>query len=329
MNTFRGRERFCINEQIRLRRRFAMTRYHHSVLLALLAAVFVAACRGSTSAAPFFFSTGNTDGKMAALSKPGETAPFSKVETEVADDFILSSQTRLTDASFTGLLYQASSADISQVRVEIYRVFPSDSNNPPDGKVPTRTNSPADNELLDRDTASDGLQFFTIEPGVAFNAANSVRSGINKTPNQTTGGEGPIGGMEIQFDVHFVTPIELPAGHYFFVPQVGFGENPFGQFLWLSAPKPIVAPGTQFAPDLQAWIRNSSLDPDWLRVGTDIVGGATPPTFNMAFSLTGFDAVTGGGGGVPLPSPLKAMLVTVITLGAGGAVVRRRAGLAT
>jgi len=29
------------------------------------------------------------------------------------------------------------------------------------------------------------------------------------------------------------------------------------------------------------------LDPDWLRVGTDIVGGATPPTFNAAFSLSG------------------------------------------
>jgi hypothetical protein len=29
------------------------------------------------------------------------------------------------------------------------------------------------------------------------------------------------------------------------------------------------------------------LDPDWLRVGTDIVGGATPPKFNFTFSLTG------------------------------------------
>ena len=39
--------------------------------------------------------------------------------------------------------------------------------------------------------------------------------------------------------------------------------------------------------DLQAWIRNSNLAPDWLRIGTDIIGGATPPTFNMTFSLTG------------------------------------------
>jgi hypothetical protein len=38
---------------------------------------------------------------------------------------------------------------------------------------------------------------------------------------------------------------------------------------------------------LQAWTRDGNLDPDWLRVGTDIVGGATPPTFNAAFSLSG------------------------------------------
>lgn len=33
--------------------------------------------------------------------------------------------------------------------------------------------------------------------------------------------------------------------------------------------------------------RDAMLDPDWLRIGTDIVGGTTPPTFNMAFTLNG------------------------------------------
>ena len=56
-----------------------------------------------------------------------------------------------------------------------------------------------------------------------------------------------------------------------------------GNFLWLSVAKPI-------APDLQSWIRNANLDPDWLRIGTDIVGGSTPPTFNAAFSLSGTTA---------------------------------------
>jgi hypothetical protein len=36
--------------------------------------------------------------------------------------------------------------------------------------------------------------------------------------------------------------------------------------------------------DLQQWVRNSNLEPDWLRVGTDIVGGTT---FNGSFSLIG------------------------------------------
>jgi hypothetical protein len=72
-------------------------------------------------------------------------------------------------------------------------------------------------------------------------------------------------------------PVDLPAGHYFFVPQVrlrGVGGN----FLWLSARHP------QFTGDLQMWIRNADLDPDWLRVGADIVTGTT---FNSSFSLSG------------------------------------------
>ena len=73
-------------------------------------------------------------------------------------------------------------------------------------------------------------------------------------------------------------PFDLAAGHYFFVPQIQLKN---GLFLWLST-----ASG-QFTGDLQEWIRNSALQPDWLRVGTDIVGGATPPTFDTAFSLSG------------------------------------------
>ena len=63
------------------------------------------------------------------------------------------------------------------------------------------------------------------------------------------------------------------------------------QFYWLSASRPITGAGTTPFPvgvtDLQAWTRDEALDPDWLRVGTDIVEGTTPPTFNTAFSLDG------------------------------------------
>ncbi len=85
------------------------------------------------------------------------------------------------------------------------------------------------------------------------------------------------------FNVTF-NPLELPADHYFFIPQVKLNN---GDFFWLSAPKPIVPPGTPFNPDLQSWIRNGDLDPDWVRVGTDIVGGTPAPTFNAAFTLSG------------------------------------------
>ena len=93
--------------------------------------------------------------------------------------------------------------------------------------------------------------------------------GINPIPNQTTGGNGSVAGEEVEISVSFATPFTLPADHYFFVPQVQLNS---GDFLWLSAPKPIVSPGTPFAPDLQSWTRDDALDPDWLRVGTDIVG---------------------------------------------------------
>ena len=87
----------------------------------------------------------------------------------------------------------------------------------------------------------------------------------------------------------FTTPFYLTPDHYFFVPQVEV-TTANGNFLWLTGTRPIVAPGTPFPAgftDLQEWTRDDMLAPDWLRVGTDIVGGATPPTFNGAFTLTG------------------------------------------
>jgi len=67
--------------------------------------------------------------------------------------------------------------------------------------------------------------------------------------------------------------------------------------------------------DLQAWTRDDALDPDWLRVGMDIVGGTTPPTFNMAFSLDGTV--------VPEPS-VNLMVLVGLTLTGIGRFVRRR-----
>jgi len=214
-------------------------------------------------------------------------------EIEAGDDFSLLSETQITGASFTGLLSPGTTAAISQVVLEIYRVFPLDSDigrtsGPPTfatSQVPTRVNSPSDVAFDSRDVSAS---FVTSVLSGAFSTLNSVQpGGIHPMPGQTTGGNGPLTGTEVQFDVTLNNPLTLPVGHYFFVPQVTLSGG--GQFYWLSADRPIAAGnGPPPTPvDLQAWTRDQALDPDWLRVGTDIVGGATPPTFNMAFSLTG------------------------------------------
>ena len=148
----------------------------------------------------------------------------------------------------------------------------------------------------------------------SFTAANSVVNGINPVPGQFTGGEGAVTGQEVSIAVDFTSPLTLPAGHYFFVPQVALSGTT-GNFLWLSAARPIVAPGTPFAPDLQSWIRNENLAPDWLRIGTDIVGGgATAPTFNATFSLVG----------ATVPEPSTLLLLALGCLALGWHLARRR-----
>jgi hypothetical protein len=227
--------------------------------------------------AAFVFSTGAPDGRMATASQP---ASAGKPEIESADDFILSSETKITHATFTGLLPAGTKLSVvADVRVEIYRVFGKDSNLNRTPHVPTRVNSPSDVEFEDRDSSSHDLTFGFQLLNPKFRAANTVVDGIHTSPNQRTGGEGAASGEEVRFDVSFTTPFDLPADHYFFVPQVQLKGG--GHFLWLSAAS------KQFAGDLQEWIRDDKLDPDWLRVGTDIVGGSPAPTFNASFSLDG------------------------------------------
>jgi hypothetical protein len=257
-------------------RRVAMTA---SSLLAFV----VLCCPSAAGAAAFSFSTGNPDGKMAMASRPDSSG---KPEIEAADDFVLSAQTAITHATFTGLL--PTSGSVQAVDLEIYRVFPLDSNTSRTPRVPTRVNSPSDVDFQSRSSGSNDLKWSKSVLAGSFTAANSVLTGIHPAPGQTTGGDGKVTGQEVVFSVTLTNPFELPAGHYFFVPQVQVSGPTSSNFYWLSAPKPIVSPGTPFpagSTDLQAWIRNSALEPDWLRVGTDIVGGVPAPTFNAAFSL--------------------------------------------
>ena len=260
---------------------------------------------------PFSFSTGDLDGFIGTASRP-DTAFGSEIES--ADDFILTQSTSIAGATFTGLLTGSLPlSSIGEVVVEIYRVFPKDSDvgrtsGPPTfstSQVPTRVNSPSDVALDERDSTS-GLTFSTTDLG-AFVTGNSVQpGGIHSIPGQTTGGNGALTGQAVEFNVTFTTPFALPADHYFFVPQVEM-TNGDGAFFWLSAPKPIVAPGTPFAPDLQSWTRDAALDPDWLRVGTDIVGAGA---FNATFSLSGSV--------IPEPSTWAMALIGFAGLGFAG-----------
>ncbi|MDT4290704.1 PEP-CTERM sorting domain-containing protein [Methylomonas sp. MO1] len=261
----------------------------------------------NADAAAFSFSTGNSDYRIAT----GAQASGGSKEIESADDFVLTQHTQLNQATFTGLLANgATLGDIANVNVEIYRVFGKDSVNPPSGRVPTRVNSPSDVAFLGRDSASNSLSYSITLLNGNVSAANSVINGIHPLPDQTTGGEGAVSGQEVRFEINFNDAISLAADHYFFVPQV---ELKNGNFLWLSAAKPIVGGTGPFTPDLQSWIRDENLDPDWLRIGTDIVGGTT---FNQAFSVSGVSAV-------PLPGATWLFLSGM--LGVMGLGKRRKA----
>jgi hypothetical protein len=276
-----------------------------AVLFGLMTAV-------PTAADPFFFSTGNVTNLIATAARPGIGGKF---EIESADDFVTTGATSITSATFTGLLNGgAIVGNVDEVVVEIYRVFPADSDTtrtsfpvPPfsTNQVPARQNSPSDVALESRDTASGDLTLSTKVLSNAFTALNSVQpGGIHPLPGVTTGGNGPITGQEVEFDVTFTTPFSLSADHFFFVPQV---QVTGGEFLWLSGTRPLVpSPFPPGVTDLQSWTRDQMLDPDWLRVGQDIVGGSPFPTFNAAFSLVG-----------EVPEPASLSLVGAALAGMG------------
>jgi hypothetical protein len=307
---------FNRGQQAALRGEKSMSRIHAK--LAISVALIGLLPAAAAAADPTFFNTGAPDGLMATATRPDSPGKF---EIESADDVILGKKTSVTDATFIGLM--PAGASVSSVVVEFYRVFPNDSNigrtnGAPDfstPNVPTRVNSPSDVAFAERD-ASTGLTFSTTLLNASFVALNSVTpDGIHPLPGISTGGNGQVTGQEVEFDVTFATPFILPADHYFFVPQVQLDN---GDFLWLSAPKPITGGTGPFVGDLQSWTRDDSeddgIEPDWLRIGTDITHQGP---FNAAFSLSGSV--------IPEPSTWAMMLLGFAGLGFAGYRQARKA----
>jgi hypothetical protein len=289
--------------------------------LAISAALIGLLPAAAAAADPTFFNTGAPDGLMATATRPDSPGKF---EIESADDFVLTHGTSITSATFTGLLpFGTTAADVSQVIVEMYRVFPLDSDvgrtsgaplfSTPN--VPTRVNSPSDVAFQERDAGS-GLSFSMSVLDDDFSALNSVTpGGIHPKPDEHTGGNGAVRGEEVQFTVTFDNPFLLAADHFFFVPQVQLDD---GDFLWLSAAKPISGGTGPFVGDLQSWTRDDNevdgIEPDWLRIGTDITGQGP---FNAAFSLNGTL--------IPEPSTWAMMLLGFAGLGFAGYRQARKA----
>src|SRR4029453_15246965 len=194
-------------------RRTAMTFQRHLIAATLTVAVALITPVWADS---FTFSTGSADGRLGPLSQP---ASASKLETETADDFILTETTSISRATITGLIPLGTPlSSIHNVEIEVYRVFPKDSIDPPSGNVPSRMNSPGDVEF---DSATPKgvwgtLPFRTGVLSQSFSVLNTVVTGIHKKPDNATLGEGPATGEEVQIIMTFDPPIILPSDHYFF-----------------------------------------------------------------------------------------------------------------
>ena len=125
----------------------------------------------------FSFSTGSPDGKLGALSRP---AGSQGLETETADDFVLTQATVVSGATIHGLIATGTAvSSVARVEVEIYHVFPLDSNAGRTASVPTRTNSPSDVEIdaATRDSGQGTLSFSATQIST-FTVLNTVINGM-------------------------------------------------------------------------------------------------------------------------------------------------------
>ena len=118
----------------------------HATLAIPLSLLGCVSAMPAAAETPFSFSTGNPDGLMATATRPDSPGKF---EIESADDFVITHSTSITSATFTGLV--PAGATVSQVVVEVYRVFPNDSDvNRTSGQPTFSTSKPRNAKAVDR-----------------------------------------------------------------------------------------------------------------------------------------------------------------------------------
>src|SRR6266487_2866922 len=142
--------------------------------LTLIASLPLAPRASADSFFSTFFSTGDPDGKIGTLSRPPSAG---LIQTETADDFILSQSMVINQATFTGLLpSSAPLTSINIVEIEIYHVFPVDSDTLRTITVPTRMNSPADSEIdsATRDSSDGSLSSTATVVNPTFSVLSPV-----------------------------------------------------------------------------------------------------------------------------------------------------------
>src|SRR6478736_916794 len=151
-------------------------RYMRKIIFALGC---ILACARLAAGTPIvLYSNLAVTDSMAAASRPNT---LGNVEIEAADDFILTGGgAAVTELKFIGILTGGiNTLDVNSMNLEIYRVFPKDSQDPPDGKVPTRVNSPSDVAFAEAAFTTDFLSLTVTALNGSFSALNSVKNGIN------------------------------------------------------------------------------------------------------------------------------------------------------
>src|SRR5258706_7600798 len=98
---------------------------------------------GVARAAPITLYNNLTPNNLIGVATRPAVGAF---EIEAGDDFFLGSRSIVNTASFVGLIVPGTSGtpSISDLVIEMYRVFPLDSNAVRTPNVPTRINSPSD-----------------------------------------------------------------------------------------------------------------------------------------------------------------------------------------